>query len=75
MIRKLLLAATLVTVLSSGVISAVQLRTSAKAFPGCGTTCTSQSQCGRPCFCFRFIEGSPTGNCQPEGPAPLRMPR
>jgi len=75
MLKKLLFAATLAAVLSSGLVSALQLRTPQRAFPACGTTCTSHLQCGRPCFCFKFIEGSDTGNCQPEGPAPLRMLR
>ncbi len=71
MMKKMLFALTLASVLCAGAASAVQLRTAPHAVKSCGTTCTSNLNCSRPCFCFKF-ESNTTGFCQPEGPSLAR---
>src|SRR5690242_14012031 len=57
MVRKIgkttLFATIVATVLLAGTVSARQLRTGVKAFPGaCGTTCNATVHCGGLCTCW-----------------------
>jgi len=67
MVKKIVTAALFLSVLSASALSAHQLRKTFAGLAACGTTCTNNSQCGRPCTCFIFSGTS--GNCQPEGPS------
>ena len=63
------LAAIVATVLLAGTISARQLRTNTKAFPGaCGTTCSATVHCGGLCTCW-IDSGQTTGFCAQDPPA------
>lgn len=67
MLKKVLLFVFLTVVFSAIAVSASQLITKSSATRACGTTCTSNLDCGFPCLCFFRVEGAPTGACTPEG--------
>jgi hypothetical protein len=55
MMKKILFAVTFVTVLSAGVISARQLRTSPAALGACHGTCSLHVTCFGTCFCYKGL--------------------
>jgi len=72
MVRKLMLAITLLTALFAVAISASQLvMTPAFGGTACGSPCTRSTICVRPCLCYIPVEGGTNGTCQPEGPPPV----
>lgn len=68
MVKRLMLAATLLTVFSAGIVSARQLFTSPGLFPFCRGTCSATVRCSGPCICN--IQGT-TGVCTKD-PLPLK---
>ena len=72
MIRKSILAATLLTVLSSGAVTVKQLMTKPKFIGVCRGTCSATVHCSGPCFCY--IPNGTTGSCvsDPPGVKPSR---
>lgn len=74
MLKKLPFVVFLAVVLTAITVSASQLITKSSAIRACGTTCTSNLDCGRPCFCLFRVEGAPTGGCTPEGNPTARKP-
>ena len=70
-IKNTFLAAIATAVLCAGTVSARQLRTDTKGFPGaCGTTCSATVHCGGLCTCWRDT-GQTTGFCA-QDPPPAR---
>lgn len=72
MLKRILFFVFLTVIFSAVAVSASQLIKKSSPSRACGTTCTSNLDCGRPCFCFFRVEGAPTGGCAPEGNPTLR---
>jgi len=67
MIRKVLLASTLLAVVSAGAVTIKQLNKAPKLFPGCRGTCSATQPCtSGPCFCY--IPSGTSGFCVQDPP-------
>ena len=69
MLKKILLASMFMAVLSASALSVRQLKTGTQQVLACGSSCVRTDFCQKPCYCFFSDPQSPTGVCQPEGPA------
>lgn len=61
MLKKMAFTATLLTLLSAGIVSAKQLITPAKSIGGCKGTCSTTVHCSGTCFCN--LDGPAAGFC------------
>jgi hypothetical protein len=62
MLKKMMYVAAVMTLLSAAVVSARQLATSPKSFPGaCRGTCSATVHCSGTCFCN--LDGPAAGFC------------
>jgi hypothetical protein len=69
MLKKVLFATMFLGVLSASGLSLRQLKTGTQHILACGSSCVRTDFCQKPCYCFFSDPQSPTGVCQPEGPA------
>ena len=70
-IKNTVLAAIVTAVLCAGTVSARQLQTKPKLFPGCTGTCSATKPCNGPCICQIF---SGTSGACVRDPGPVKPP-